>query len=88
PLNDDFNGEHQEGEGFYQVTHRAGSRCSVARAYVYVRTRPNLHVIVDATVLRVVFDGKRATGVEFARDGRTEQLAARAEVILSAAAVN
>ncbi|MET5021404.1 GMC family oxidoreductase N-terminal domain-containing protein, partial [Burkholderia pseudomallei] len=59
PLNDDFNGEHQEGVGFSQVTHRDGSRCSVARAYVYGRARPNLHVSVDATVLRVVFDGKR-----------------------------
>ncbi|AGK47323.1 GMC oxidoreductase family protein [Burkholderia thailandensis MSMB121] len=88
PLNDDFNGENQEGVGFYQVTHRDGARCSVARAYVYGRTRPNLHVIVDATVLRVVFDGKRATGVELARGGRVETLGARAEVILSAGAFN
>ncbi|KGS01574.1 GMC family oxidoreductase [Burkholderia sp. ABCPW 111] len=88
PLNEDFNGENQEGVGFYQVTHRDGSRCSVARAYVYGRTRPNLHVIVDATVLRVAFDGKRATGVEISRGGRGELLGARAEVILSAGAFN
>ncbi|AOK28186.1 MULTISPECIES: GMC family oxidoreductase [Burkholderia] len=88
PLNDDFNGADQEGVGYFQVTHRDGARCSVARAYVYGRTRPNLHVIVDATALRVVFDGKRATGVEVARGGRVETLGARAEVILSAGAFN
>jgi choline dehydrogenase-like flavoprotein len=79
PLNDDFNGATQEGVGFYQVTHRDGSRCSVARAYIYGRNRPNLHVITDATVLRVGFDGKRAVGVVVSRDGRVETLGARAE---------
>ena len=88
PLNDDFNGATQEGVGFYQVTHRDGSRCSVARAYIYDRNRPNLHVITDATVLRVGFDGKRAVGVVVSRNGRVETLAARAEVILSAGAFN
>ncbi|WP_179402914.1 GMC family oxidoreductase [Burkholderia guangdongensis] len=88
PLNDDFNGENQEGVGFYQVTHRDGSRCSVARAYIYGRSRPNLHVITDATVLRVAFDGKRASGVSVARGGRVETLGARAEVVLSAGAFN
>jgi len=88
PLNNDFNGATQEGVGFYQVTHRDGSRCSVARAYIYGRNRPNLHVITDATVLRVGFDGKRAVGVVVSRDGRVETLGARAEVILSAGAFN
>ncbi|WP_049104131.1 GMC family oxidoreductase, partial [Burkholderia cenocepacia] len=88
PLNDDFNGATQEGVGFYQVTHRDGSRCSVARAYIYGRNRPNLHVLTDATVLRVGFDGKRAVGVVVSRNGRVETLGARAEVILSAGAFN
>ncbi|KGC09090.1 MULTISPECIES: GMC family oxidoreductase [Burkholderia] len=88
PLNDDFNGATQEGVGFYQVTHRDGSRCSVARAYIYGRNRPNLHVITDATALRVGFDGKRAVGVVVSRNGRIETLGARAEVILSAGAFN
>ena len=57
-----------------------GSRCSVARAYIYGRNRPNLHVITDATVLRVTFDGKRAAGVAVARNGRVETPDARAEV--------
>ncbi|MGF6779423.1 GMC family oxidoreductase [Paraburkholderia sp. GAS334] len=86
--NDDFNGPDQEGVGFYQVTQRDGRRCSVARAYVYDRPRANLHTIADATVLRVVFEGKRAVGVEVARDGQTEVLDARAEVVLAAGAFN
>ncbi len=88
PLNDDFNGATQEGVGFYQVTHRDGSRCSVARAYLHDRHRPNLNVITDATVLRVGFDGKRAIGVTVSRNGRIETLGARAEVVLSAGAFN
>jgi len=92
PLNEDFNGADQEGVGFYQVTQRGGERCTVARAYLYDREReralPNLHLIANATVLRVTFDGARASGVELARDGSIELLQARAEVILAAGAFN
>ncbi|MCP3710669.1 GMC family oxidoreductase N-terminal domain-containing protein [Paraburkholderia sp. CNPSo 3274] len=87
-LNDDFNGEEQEGVGFYQVTQRGGERCTVARAYLYGRERPHLHLIADATVLRVSFDGARASGVEVSRGGAIETLQARAEVILAAGAFN
>ncbi|SIO64840.1 GMC family oxidoreductase [Paraburkholderia phenazinium] len=86
--NADFNGEDQEGVGFYQVTQRDGRRCSVAKAYIYGHNRPNLHTLADATVLRVTFDGKRASGVEIVRRGRTETLEARAEVVLAAGAFN
>jgi choline dehydrogenase-like flavoprotein len=86
--NDDFNGPDQEGVGFYQVTQRGGERCTVARAYLYGHARPNLHLIADATVLRVTFDGARASGVEVARGGQIERIAARAEVILAAGAFN
>ncbi|GAB7534886.1 GMC family oxidoreductase [Burkholderia sp. 3C] len=88
PLNDDFNGPEQEGVGFYQVTHRDGARCSVARAYLYDRPRANLSILTGATVLRIGFDGKRATGVTLARGGKVETLGARAEVIVSAGAFN
>ncbi len=88
PANDDFNGPEQEGVGFYQVTQRDGRRCSVARAYLYDKPRANLAVIADATVLRVVFDGSRAVGVDVARDGAVETLGARAEVVLAAGAFN
>ncbi|MDE1181204.1 GMC family oxidoreductase N-terminal domain-containing protein [Paraburkholderia sp.] len=87
-LNPDFNGVDQEGVGFYQVTQRDGQRCSVARAYVYGQPRANLQTIANATVLRITFDGKRASGVEIVRGGRVETLEARAEVIVAAGAFN
>ena len=86
--NDDFNGPDQEGVGFYQVTQRGGERCSVARAYLYGQDHPNLQLIADATVLRVTFDGARASGVQVACGGRVETLVARGEVILAAGAFN
>lgn len=88
PRNDDFNGPQQEGIGFYQVTQRDGQRWSVARAYIYGDARANLHTIADAVVLRVIFDGKRAKGVEVMRNGVTETIEARAEVVLSAGTFN
>jgi choline dehydrogenase-like flavoprotein len=86
--NDDFNGPDQEGVGLYQVTQRGGERCTVARAYLYGHERANLHLIADATVLRVTFDGDRANGVQVARGGKVETLVARGEVILAAGAFN
>ena len=70
------------------MTQRDGQRWSVARAYIYGHSRPNLHTIADAAVLRVVFDGKRAKGVEVIRGGVTETIEARAEVVLSAGTFN
>ncbi len=89
PLNADFNGPEQEGVGFYQVTHRDGARCSVARAYLYDQPRRNLEIVTDATVLRIVFDGRRASGVTLARrGGEVRTLGARAEVIVAGGAFN
>ena len=66
PRNDDFNGAAQEGAGFYQTTMRNGVRSSTAAAYLKpARTRGNLHVVSDALATRVLFDGRRATGVEY-----------------------
>ena len=88
PLNADFNGAQQEGAGFYQLTQRAGERCSAARAYLTPHLgRPNLQVITGATASRIVFDGTRAIGVEYRLGGRTQRIAARREVLLSAGAL-
>ena len=87
PLNEDFNGAVQEGVGLYQVTQRDGERWSAARAYLDpARPRPNLEVLTGARALRVLFEGRRAVGVEFRRGGRVETRHARTEVILSAGA--
>ena len=80
----DFNGEQQEGFGFYQMTIRDGKRWSTASAYLApVRNRPNLKVITGAVTCRVLFDGKRATGIEYEREGQRAQAMAAREVILS-----
>lgn len=88
PVNDDFNGERQEGVGLYQVTQRDGRRCSSAVAYLApARGRRNLEVVTRALATRVLFDRGRATGVEYAIRGRLERVCA-AEVVLCGGAVN
>ncbi|MBN4667403.1 GMC family oxidoreductase N-terminal domain-containing protein [Pandoraea nosoerga] len=88
PVNDDFNGPQQEGAGIYQVTQKDGQRWNAARAYLHGKTRANLHVVTDALAQRIVFDGKRASGVRLLRRGVPQTLHARAEVVLSAGAFN
>ncbi|MFV0384812.1 GMC family oxidoreductase [Paracoccus sp. (in: a-proteobacteria)] len=88
PYNPDFNGPVQEGAGVYQTTIRNNRRCSAAVGYLRpVLDRKNLTLITDGMVLRVVFDGTRATGVEIARKSGTEVIAAGSEVIVTSGAV-
>jgi choline dehydrogenase len=78
-------------EGFcdVMVTQRRGIRWSTADAYIKpVRNRRNLSIITGAMARRVVFDGTRAVGVEFDRDGVRKIARARREVILCCGAVN
>jgi len=88
PRTDDFNGASQEGAGYLQLTTRNGFRCSAAVAYLRpARHRPNLRVITGAHVLRIVFEGRRAVGVEYRKDGQAVLVRAQREVVLSAGAV-
>ncbi|MGO9961752.1 MAG: GMC family oxidoreductase [Solirubrobacteraceae bacterium] len=83
--NPDFNGARQEGVGRFQLTQRDGLRWSCADAYVHPAAgRANLDVVSRALALRVLFEGRRAVGVEIARDGIVGQIRAEREVILSA----
>ncbi len=62
-----------------------GRRCSAARAYLRpAMRRPNLSVLTHALGERIVFEGRRAVGVRYRRGERSERVAARREVILSA----
>ena len=86
--NADFNGAVQEGFGYYQLTTRNGRRCSAAVGYLKpARRRPNLQVVSGALATRVLFDGRRATGVEYRHAGATHIAHAR-EVILSGGTFN
>jgi choline dehydrogenase len=74
--------------GWCQQTRNGRRRASAARAYLArALSRPNLRLITDAMVHRVIFDGKRAVGVEFARNGATQRATAGREMILSAGAI-
>jgi choline dehydrogenase-like flavoprotein len=85
--NPDFNGARQEGVGRFQLTQRNGMRESTADAFLRPAVdRPNLDVITRAMATRILFDGRRATGVEIFRDARLQELRAEREVILSAGA--
>jgi choline dehydrogenase-like flavoprotein len=85
--NNDFNGPTQEGAGPYQVTQKGGERWSVRRAYLLpVMERPNLKVLTQMQVLRVLFDGRMATGVEVQHSQGKEVIDATLEVILCAGA--
>ena len=87
---DDFNGRQQEGFAARQVTIRNGRRCSAAVAYLRpALTRTNLSVQVGALVNRILFDGPRAVGVEYASaSGETLRAYAAREVILAGGAIN
>ena len=77
-----------DGIGWVQQTRGGRRRASAARSYLGpAMKRQNLDVVTDALVHRILFDGTRAVGVEFARGGKMERVGARREVILSAGAI-
>ncbi len=90
----DFNAGDNEGIGEYQVTQfhakdKNGERCSAAAAYLHpVMDRPNLTVLTKAHASRVLFEGKRATGVAYRQGGQEKQVSAKREVILCGGAFN
>ena len=88
PLTDDVNGARQEGFGRFDRTTYRGRRHSAARAYLHpVLHRPNLEVRTGAQVARILFEGKRATGVELRRGRQIEVLRA-GEIICCGGAIN
>ena len=85
----DFNGVNQEGVGLYQIATRNGLRMSAARAYLWpAAKRANLRVEIHAHATRILFDGRRAVGVEYQGGGGVLTAVARREVILAAGAIN
>ncbi|EFO30212.1 alcohol dehydrogenase (acceptor) [Roseibium sp. TrichSKD4] len=90
PFNPDYNGETQEGVGYFQLTTRNGRRCSSAVAFLNpARSRPNLTIITNALVHRIVVEDGRATGVVYSGKSGVEQtIASDREVIVSGGAIN
>ncbi len=83
PENTDYNGATYEGVGYLQMSAYKGRRCGTAAGYLSSPPK-NLTVRSNAHVLRLLFDGQRARGVEFKRQNRIEQVSVRAEILLSA----
>jgi len=86
---EDFNDGEARGVGIYQLNCLKGRRSSIARnAIEPAMGRPNLHVRTQAVAQRILFDGRRATGVEFQmKDGSKHRATARCEVLLCAGAI-
>ena len=87
-LREDFNADEHEGLGIYQLTQKNGERCSAARAYIHphMGSRANLRVETHAHATRILFEGKRAVGVEYRQGKEVKQIRARREVIVSSGA--
>ena len=87
PATDDIHGAQTEGAARSEMTIKDGHRGNVARLYLDpARRRRNLSVLSGAQATRIVFDGARAIGIEYVKDGRRAEARAEREVILSAGA--
>jgi choline dehydrogenase len=88
-ISPDLNGARQEGFGRLDMTVRNGIRWSVARAYLDpARGRHNLDIRIHALATRVLFEGRRATGIAYQRGGRAHEAWARRAVILAGGPIN
>ena len=82
--NEDYNGERQEGVSNVQMSAKDGVRFSTAHAYITPNLgRENLTVITHATVHRLEFEGSRAVGVTYEKDGKEQTARATSEIVLS-----
>lgn len=89
PFTEDMNGFQQEGFGAMDMTTRRGRRWSTAQAYLKPALgRPHLSLELRALVTRIVFEGDRAVGVEYLRNGRRHTARAEREVLLCGGAIN
>lgn len=89
PRTEDLNGYQQEGFGpMDRTTTPRGRRASTARGYLdQARGRPNLKIVTHALTDRILFSGKRATGVIYIKGNLSKQVSARKEVLLCAGAI-
>ena len=89
PFNPDFNGERIDGVGTVQLNVRNGWRCSTAVGYLKPNLkRQNLKLMTRAHVRRILFEGRRAIGVEIEEGGTIKRIGARREVIVSGGSIN
>jgi choline dehydrogenase len=88
PKVDDFNLGDNEGSSYFQVNQKKGLRWSAARGFLDpIRNRPNLTILTKAEATRILFEGRRAVGLEFRHGATLTRATARKRVVLSAGAV-
>jgi choline dehydrogenase-like flavoprotein len=88
PRVSDFNTGSNEGISYFHVNQKSGRRWSAARGFLKpALSRPNLKVETNAHATRILFDGKRAIGVEILQNGTLRRILVRKEVVLSAGAI-
>ncbi len=90
PVCPDHNAAGQDGISRMEITTNSGRRASSARAYLRpaMKTRRNLTVATKAQTTRIVFEGKRAVGVEYLQAGKMERVRADREIVLCAGTYN
>lgn len=89
PLTKDVNGYQQEGFAAFDRNIRRGRRLSASRAYLHpILNRPNLQVVTRAFVTRILFEGRRATGVEYSQGGGQTRKIYAGEVICCGGSIN
>lgn len=88
PRNDDYNGATQEGVAYFQQTAYKGWRWSTAKGFLRpALKRPNLQLEIRAHTRKVLFEGRRAVGIEYEQKGEIHRVFARKSVVLSAGAI-
>jgi choline dehydrogenase len=89
PVTDDHNGAMQDGFGPADFTIRNGRRASVSQTFLReAMARPNLTVITGAHASRILFENRRAVGIEYMRAGKRESVRAEREVVISGGSYN
>ena len=89
PASDDLNGAIREGVAPVRMNASRGQRMSAAVAYLHpAMKRRNLSVVTGAHVSRILFEDRKAVGIEYQQDGVRKQIRARREVIVSSGAIN
>ena len=88
-INEDMNGEDQEGFGMYDVTIHQGERASASKYYLKpAKSRKNLKVFTESFVEKIIFEGKKAIGIRVKIKNKVQTIYANKEVILSGGSIN
>ena len=88
-INPDMNGEMQEGFGMFDTTIHNGERASVSKHYLNpAKKRKNLNIFSNSFVEKIIFEGKKAIGIEVKIKNKIEKIYAEKELILSGGSIN